>query len=99
MCKRASESQCRAPPRGPARCPECARQSYLLSGEHRGMPAGAPTFSVIAVETGHALDEWEILAEARASVAFARIDPDTFAIVLEDIPRVVSARGRACVAP
>ena len=50
----------------------CAqRRSYLRSAEHRGMPAGAPTFFVIEIEAGHALSEWETLAEARASVAFA----------------------------
>ena len=49
------------------------------------MPAGPPTFHVIEIETGATLGEWETLAEARASLAFARIDPDN--VVIEaDIP-------------
>ena len=76
---------CAAPSAGAARCPGCARKSYLRSGEHRGMPAGLPTFFVIEIDTGATLSEWETLAEARASVAFAKIDPDTVTIEA-DIP-------------
>ena len=76
---------CAAPSMGAARCPSCARRSYLRSGEHRGMPAGPPTFHVIEIETGATLGEWETLAEARASLAFARIDPDDVTIEA-DIP-------------
>ena len=53
------------------------------------MPAGPPTFFVIEIETGATLGEWETLAEARASVAFARIDPDTVAIEA-DVPMMSS---------
>ena len=49
------------------------------------MLAGPPTFFVIEIETGATLSEWETLAEARASVAFARIDPDAVAIEA-DVP-------------
>ncbi|MDE0389958.1 MAG: hypothetical protein OXI75_14760 [Rhodospirillales bacterium] len=49
------------------------------------MPAGLPTFFVIEIDTGATLSEWETLAEARASVAFAKIDPDTVTIEA-DIP-------------
>ena len=76
---------CTKPSMGAARCPSCARRSYLRSGEHRGLPAGPPTFFVIEIETGDTLSEWETLAEARASMAFARIDPDTVTIEA-DIP-------------
>ena len=76
---------CRAPSAGAARCPSCARKSYLRSSEHRGIPAGPPTFFVIEIETGATLSEWETLAEARASLAFARINPD--AVTIEaDVP-------------
>ena len=76
---------CKAPSQGAARCPDCARRSYLRSGEHRGLPAGPPTFFVVEIDTGATLSEWETLAEARASVAFARLDPDTVAIEA-DVP-------------
>lgn len=78
-------TDCGTPAGNASRCEPCARRSYVRSGEHRGMPAGAPTFFVIEIETGHTLSEWETLAEARASVAFAKIDPDTVAIEA-DIP-------------
>ena len=80
---------CAAPSPGAARCPSCARQSYIRSGQHRGLPAGAPTFFVIEIDTGATLSEWETLAEARASVAFARIDPDTVTIEA-DIPMMAT---------
>ena len=76
---------CKAPSQGAARCPDCARRSYLRSGEHRGLPAGPPTFFVVETDTGATLSEWETLAEARASVAFARMDPDTVTIEV-DVP-------------
>ena len=50
---------CAAPSAGAARCPDCARRSYLRSGEYRGLPAGAPSFFVIDIETGDTLSEWE----------------------------------------
>ena len=53
------------------------------------MHAGAPTFFVIEIETGHVLSEWETMAEARASVTFARIDPDTVTIET-DIPMMAA---------
>ena len=53
------------------------------------MPSGAATFFVIEIETGATLSEWETLAEARASVAFARIDPCTVAIEA-DIPMMTT---------
>ena len=87
--KRNACVDCNAPSQGAARCPECARRSYLRSGEHRGLPAVPPTFFVIEIETGDTLSEWESLAEARASVAFAKIDPDTVAIEA-DIPMMSS---------
>ena len=49
------------------------------------MPAGAPTFFVIENDTGATLSEWETLAEALASLAFVRIDPDTVTIEA-DVP-------------
>lgn len=80
---------CNEPSAGAARCPSCARKSYIRSGEHRGLPAGAPTFFVIEIETGDTLGEWETLAEARASIAFARIDPH--AVTIEaDIPMMTT---------
>ena len=78
-------TDCGAYSAGASRCAPCARRSYVRSGEHRGLPAGPPAFHVVEIETGHALSEWETLAEARASLAFARIDPDTVTIEA-DIP-------------
>ena len=49
------------------------------------MPSGAPTFFVIEIDTGITLSEWETLAEARASLAFTRIDPDTVAFFVVEI--------------
>ena len=82
-------TDCGAYSAGASRCAPCARRSYARSGEHRGLPAGPPTFFVIEIETGHALSEWETLAEARASLAFARIDPDTVTIEA-DIPTMTT---------
>ena len=78
-------TDCGAYSAGASRCAPCARRSYVRSGEHRGLPAGPPAFHVVEIETGHALSEWETLAEARASLAFGRIDPDTVTIEA-DIP-------------
>ena len=78
-------TDCGAYSAGASRCAPCARRSYARSGEHCGLPAGPPTFFVIEIETDHALSEWETLAEARASLAFARIDPDTVTIEA-DVP-------------
>ena len=86
---RSSCVDCAAPSAGAARCPSCARRSYLRSGEHRGLPAGPPTFFVIEIDTGATLSEWETLAEARASVAFARLDPDTVTIEA-DVPMMTT---------
>ena len=80
---------CKAPSQGAARCQSCAKRSYLRSGEHRGLPAGPPTFFVIEIDTGATLSEWETLAEARASVAFARLDPDTVTIEA-DVPMMTT---------
>lgn len=90
--RRRARSQCTdcgAYSAGASRCPSCARRSYVRAGEHRGLPAGPPTFFVIEVETGTTLSEWETLAEARASLAFARIDPDTVTIEA-DIPTMAT---------
>ena len=54
-------------------------------GSIAGLPAGPPTFFVIEIDTGTTISEWETLAEARASVAFARLDPDAVAIEA-DVP-------------
>lgn len=70
---------------GASRCPECARRSHARSAGHRGLPAGPPTFRVVVIDTGETLDVWDSLAEARASVAFAGLNPD--AVTIEaDIP-------------
>ena len=43
---------CAAPSQGAARCPECARRSYLRSDEHRGLPILPPRYTVIEIATG-----------------------------------------------
>ena len=53
------------------------------------MPDGPPTFFVVEIETGATLSQWETLAEARASVAFARLDPDTITIQA-DVPMMTT---------
>ena len=80
---------------GPAaRCPECARTSCARSAEHRGLPAGPARFTVIALDSGDALGVWDTLAEARASVAFARLSIEDVEIV-SDIPEMATLTGWA----
>ena len=74
---------------GAARCPECARRSYLHSAEHRGLPVATPRYRVIAIETGEDLGVWESEAEVRACLAFARLDLD--AVVIETDVSVMSS--------
>ena len=43
---------CAAPSQGAARCPKCARRSYLRTDEHRGLPILPPSYTVIEIATG-----------------------------------------------
>ena len=72
---------CGAPSQGAARCPECARRSYLRSPEHRGLPVSQPRFTVIEIDTGVDHGTYDSPAEVAACLAFAKLGPDDVEIV------------------
>ena len=78
-------TECGAYSAGASRCVPCARQSYLRSGEHRGLPPGPASFRVVIIDTGEDLGCWESEAELAACLAFSRLSPEDVEIV-GDVP-------------
>ena len=79
-------TSCGAPSQGAARCPPCARHSYLRSGEHRGLPLYPPRYTVIETATGEdhgTFDSWE---EVAMCLAFARLSLDQVEVLTDQSP-------------
>ena len=71
------------------RCANCARRSYLSSGEHKGMPVYPPRFTVVELATGveHGpLDSWEEVAMCLTFAKLSREDVE----VIEDAPVIAT---------
>ena len=67
----------------------CAPQPCTLAPTLRAARR-PPAFRVIVIDTGDTLEGgWETLAEARASLAFARLGPDCVEIV-SDVPEMTT---------
>ena len=69
------------PTKGAARCPDCARRSYVRSPEHRGLPVSAPRFTVIEIDTGACHGSFDSEAEVTAHLVFAKLGHDQVEIV------------------
>ena len=78
-------TECGAYSAGASRCVPCARQSYLRSGEHRGLPTAPSSFRVVVIDTGEDLGSWESEAELAACLAFSRLSPEDVEVV-GDVP-------------
>ena len=72
---------CGEPSRGSSRCERCARRSYVRSGQHRGLPIWAPSYTVFEIATGDELGTWDSLEEVTLCLAFARLSFDDVEIV------------------
>ncbi|WP_428098037.1 hypothetical protein [Candidatus Rariloculus sp.] len=72
---------CGEPSRGSSRCERCARRSYVRSGQHRGLPVWAPSYTVFEIATGDELDTCDSLEEVALCLAFARLSEEDVEIV------------------
>ena len=79
-------TDCGAPSQGAARCPECARHSYLRSGMHRGLPLYPPTYTVIELATGARHGTWDSPEEVAMCLGFARLSREEVEIVVDSSP-------------
>ena len=77
---------CAAPSQGAARCPECARRSYLRSDEHRGLPILPPRYTVIEIATGADHGTWDSMAEVAMCLAFARLSREDVEVISDVSP-------------
>ena len=77
---------CAAPSQGAARCPKCARRSYLRSDEHRGLPILPPRYTVIEIATGADHGTWDSMAEVAMSLAFARLSREDVEVISDVSP-------------
>ena len=77
---------CAAPAQGAARCPECARRSYLRSDEHRGLPILPPRYAVIEIATGADHGTWDSMAEVAVCLAFARLSREDVEVISDVSP-------------
>ena len=77
---------CATPSQGAARCPECARRSYLRSDEHRGLPILPPRYTVIEIATGADHGTWDSMAEVAMSLAFARLSREDVEVISDVSP-------------
>ena len=77
---------CAAPAQGAARCPECARRSYLRSDEHRGLPILSPRYTVIEIATGADHGTWDSMAEVAMSLAYARLSREDVEVISDVSP-------------
>ena len=58
-----------------------ARRSYVRSGQHRGLPVWAPSYTVFEIATGDELDTCDSLEEVALCLAFARLSEEDVEIV------------------
>ena len=72
---------CGEPSQGSSRCERCARRSYVRSGQHRGLPVWAPSYTVFEIGTGDELGTWDSLEEVTLCLAFARLSHEEVEIV------------------
>ena len=74
-------THCGEPSRGSSRCKRCARRSYVRSGQHRGLPIWAPSYTVFEIATGEELDTCDSLEEVALCLAFARLSEQDVEVV------------------
>ena len=74
-------TSCGEPSRGSSRYERCARRSYVRSGQHRGLPVWAPSYTVFEIATGDELDTCDSLEEVALCLAFARLSEEDVEIV------------------
>ena len=74
-------TDCSAPSGGAARCPPCARRSYVRSGEHRGIPAWPARYTVVVIATGDDLGTFDSEAEVAACLVFAKLSRDQVEVI------------------
>ncbi len=79
-------TDCGEPSNGAARCPTCARRSYVRSGEHRGMPICPPRFTVIEIATGEDHGTWDSWDEVLMCLAFARLSREQVEVISDASP-------------
>ena len=77
---------CGEPAGGAARCPKCARRSYVRSGEHRGIPIYPPRFTVIEIATGEDHGTWDSWDEVLMCLAFARLSLEQVEVISDASP-------------
>ena len=53
----------------------------MRSGQHRGLPVWAPSYTVFEIATGDELGTWDSLEEVTLCLAFARLSFDDVEIV------------------
>lgn len=78
-------TDCAQPSQGASRCPDCARRSYIRSGEHRGLPLFPAGYTVIEIATGQDHGTFQNWADVAACLVFARLSHDEVE-VLSDVP-------------
>ena len=79
-------TDCGGRARDAARCEDCARRSYLRSGEHRGLPALPPLYTVIEIATGECHGVYDTEAEVAGCLAFAKLSRDQVEILADTSP-------------
>ena len=79
-------TDCGEPSSGAARCPKCARRSYVRSGEHRGIPFYPPRFTVIEIATGEDHGTWDSWDEVLMCLAFARLSREQVEVISDASP-------------
>ena len=79
-------TNCGEPSNGAARCPTCARRSYVRSGEHRGIPIWPPRFTVIEIATGEDHGTWDSWDEVVMCLAFARLSREQVEVISDASP-------------
>ena len=77
---------CAAPSQGAARCPECARRSYVRSDEHRGLPILPPRYTVIEIATAEVHGTWDSMAEVAMCLAFAKLSREDVEVITDVSP-------------
>ena len=79
-------THCGEPSRGSSRCERCARRSYVRSGQHRGLPVWAPSYTVFEIATGEELETCDSLEDVALCLAFARLSEQDVEVVSDASP-------------